>query len=433
MAMANTGFLLLIYFSPLALAGLWWWLRQHKREQSARAIYEQAAADGLLEPPSLHPIIDPNHCIGSGACVSACPEQAIGIVDGKASLVNPSVCIGHGACEASCPMSAIRLVFGSAKRGIDIPQVSPHYETNVPGLFIAGELGGMGLIRKAVEQGKQAIESIRQRPRGDADYDLIIVGAGPAGFAASLAAQMHGLRYLTLEQEAALGGAVYHYPRNKLAMTAPMKLPGIGTIQAREISKEALLAIWQDALAKIPLALRFNERLESISPAATGHIVKSNRGEYHCRSVLLAIGRRGTPRKLAVPGEEQAHVVYRLIDAEQYRGKQVLVVGGGDSAVEAALALQEQPGTTVTLSYRSEAFQRLKSKNRERLQQATASGLQVLLSSQVTAVHHDTVTLNTTSGAQTIRADAVIVCIGGELPTALLKQLGISVETHYGE
>ena len=139
----------------------------------------------MAEPQSLHPVIDPLRCIGSGSCARACPEEAIGIINGKAVLTNGAACIGHGACLTACPVEAIKLVFGTEKRGVDIPNVRPNFETNVPGIFIAGELGGMGLIRKAAEQGRQAINSIRARKvDAAADYDVVIVGGGPAGISA---------------------------------------------------------------------------------------------------------------------------------------------------------------------------------------------------------------------------------------------------------
>ena len=202
----------------LVLAGYVW---RHRRRQARHASeLQQAVAAGLVEPPSLHPVVDKRACIGSGSCVAACPEQALGLVGGKATLINASACIGHGACFAACAFDAIKLVFGTERRGIDIPHVTPQFETNVPGIFIAGELGGMGLIRKAAEQGRQAVDSIRRRPRGDADLDVVIVGCGPAGLSAGLSALQHGLRYRLIEQEASLGGAVFHYPRHKVAMTA---------------------------------------------------------------------------------------------------------------------------------------------------------------------------------------------------------------------
>ena len=426
-----TGYL--IYLVPL-VAVLFFYLRRHrKKEQIHVAQMKQSIESGLTEPASLHPVFDPNRCLGSGACVKACPEGAIGIIKGKGHLVKPAVCIGHGACEASCPHDAISLVFGTAKRGMDIPQVNPNFETNVPGLYIAGELGGMGLIRKAVEQGRQAIESIRKNKSGGAPLDVVIIGAGPAGIAASLCALEHKMKFVTLEQEDSLGGTVYHYPRNKIVMTAPMQLPILGKVKMSEISKEALLAFWQGVVRKTGLKLNFSERMETITKNGSGFAVKSSRNSYSTRAVLLAIGRRGTPRKLEVPGEELPKVVYRLIDPEQYRNQHVLVVGGGDSALEAALALADEPGTGVTLSYRSEAFGRVKEKNRQRLQESEKKGsIRVLLKSNVKKIEADKVTLDHAGKMIDIKNDAVIISAGGVLPTPFLKEIGVMVETKYG-
>ena len=424
---------LLLYAIPLLIAfGIYFRRRARSGTQHAEQLRESVTA-GLTEPASLHPVVDPRRCIGSSACVSACPEGAIGVIGGKAQLVNPSVCIGHGACAASCPMEAITLVFGTERRGVDIPYVKPTFETNVPGIYIAGELGGMGLIRKAVEQGRQAITTIKGAARAGADLDAVIVGAGPAGIAAGLGAMQHRLKHVVIEQEVSLGGTVYHYPRNKIAMTAPVQLPLVGKMRFNEVTKEALLAFWQGVVRKTGLRIRFNERMEAIERSDRGFLVKTTQGTYSTRAVLLAVGRRGTPRKLGVPGEEQPKVVYRLIDAEQYRSRRVLVVGGGDSAVEAAVALAEQPGTTVTLSYRGEVIDRVKPKNRERLDSASARRrLQLLLGSTVVRIGAADVALRQGDRTLNIPNDAVIVCAGGVLPFELLKRVGVAFETKRG-
>ena len=404
--------------------------RIHAEHEAELQTIEEA---GPVEPASLHPVINLTRCIGSGSCVKACPEEALGIVKGKAVLKNPAVCIGHGACRLACPVEAISLVFGTEKRGIDIPEVSAEFETNVPGIFIAGELGGMGLIRKATEQGRQAIETIRKRKGGEGDFDVVIVGCGPAGFSAGLAAIEHKLRYKIVEQEASLGGAIFHYPRQKMTMTAPMNLALIGKVKFGEVAKEKLLEFWVDAVRKTKLQIGFLERMEGITPSKGGFVVRTDKGEYSARNVLLALGRRGTPRKLDVPGEESAKVAYRLVDPAQYRGKAVLVVGGGDSALEAALALSREPGTTVTLSYRSEAFSRVKQKNRLELEQQQAAGrLQVLLQSTVRQIRAEDVEIEQAGATRRYRNDAVIVCAGGLLPTPLLQQIGVRFDTKYG-
>jgi thioredoxin reductase/NAD-dependent dihydropyrimidine dehydrogenase PreA subunit len=426
---------LAFYALPLLIVWAVYLYRRGRAEARSRARRAAAAEAGLLEPASLHPEIDPVRCIGCGACVRACPEgDILGLIDGKASLVEPSECIGHGACKTACPSNAIDLVFGTARRGVDIPHVGPDFQTNVPGIFIAGELGGMGLIRNAIEQGRQAIEAVRRLDGlGGGDlYDVVIVGGGPAGFAASLAAMQHRLRFVTIEQDT-FGGTVAHFPRGKLVMTAPATLPLIGKVKFREISKENLLAFWGGVARKTGLTIRYGEQVADISQRGAGFAVETTRAVYPTRSVLLAIGRRGTPRKLEVPGEEQAKVVYRLVDPEQYRGQHVLVVGGGDSALEAAATIAEQPGTTVTLSHRSEGFSRAKTRNRDRVAAARNAGrLTILMQSEVKQIGADMVELAQRERRIRIANDAVIVCAGGILPTAFLKSIGIEVETKYG-
>lgn len=430
----NDSLVWAIYTAPLLLAFLVHVSRRERREARSRTVIEEVIEAGLTEPSSRYPVVDPAICMGGGACARNCPEDAIGFVNGKAHLIDPAACIGHGTCAPACPVGAIKLVYGTKNRGMDIPHVAPSFETNVPGIYIAGELGGLGLIHNAVDQGRMAMESIA-RQRGDrGQLDVVIVGAGPAGLAATLGAMEKKLRFVTLEQEDALGGTVNHrFPRNKLVMTYPVTLPLAGRIKVREILKEALLGIWQAAADRVNMPVNFNERVEQVTPADAGFIVKTNRAEYHTANVLLALGRGGTPRKLGVPGEDLPKLSYRLTDAEQYRGQQVLVVGGGDSAIEAAVALAGEPGTTVTLSYRGDAFGRVKPKNRERLAAAESGGqLTVVLNSSVTRIEEHHVVLDRKGEAVTLDNDAIIVCAGGILPTAMLKAMGVQVETKHG-
>lgn len=429
--------LLMVYALPLVALWAGWILHGRRRSRRALAVLEDNRQAGLIEPASLHPVIDPARCLGCAACARACPEKTVlGIIDGKAALIEPTLCVGHGACQSACPTDAIALVFGTETRGVDIPVLTPQFETSVPGIFIAGELGGMGLIKNAIEQGRQAIASVASHARrlaADPDVlDVVIVGCGPAGISASLGAMERKLAFVTLDQ-ATLGGTVAHFPRGKLVMTAPATLPLIGEVRFGEISKERLLGFWQDVLARTGLEPRFEEQVTAIEREGTHFAVTSSRGRYRAKAVLLAIGRRGTPRSLDVPGEDLEKVVYRLIDPEQYAGRHVLVVGGGDSALEAAGQLAEQPGTTVTLSYRGQAYGRARARNRDRVRELVAAGrIEELLGSKVVAIEPDAVRLDCGGQTRHLANDAVIICAGGILPTQFLEGIGINVETKFG-
>lgn len=435
----DTNLLQIIYLLPIVAIILWYARSHGRRERMSRETLRAAAEAGLDQPPSLHPEIDPTICIGCRSCVAACPEQpahqVLGMIKNKARLIGPADCIGHGACKTACPVGAIKLVFGTATRGIDLPVVKPDFETDVPGLFIAGELGGMGLIRNAIEQGRQAMDSIAKKvsSKHANELDVVIIGAGPAGISASLGAKEKKLKSATIEQDS-LGGTVAHFPRRKLVMTQPADLPIVGKVRFTDVSKETLIDFWKQVEKKTGLKIRYGERVDAIDPLPGGGFsVKTTTNSYNTRAVLLSIGRRGTPRTLRVPGEDLPKVVYRLIDPEQYRNMHVLVVGGGDSAIEAATTISDEPGTTVTLSYRSAAFSRGKPKNRERAETAARNGrLNILFNSNVKCITEDSVTLTIDDREVELPNDGVIVSAGGILPTAFLQKAGIKVVTKWG-
>ena len=349
-----------------------------------------AKEEGLFEPISLHPYIDLNTCIGSAACVADCPEKDIlGIVDGKATVINTSNCVGHGACFHACPVEAISLRIGTETRGVDLPHVNQNFETNSRGIYIAGELGGMGLIKNSVEQGQQAIENIvkNKKPSKENVLDVVIVGAGPAGISAALEAKKNGLSCIVLEQDS-LGGTVYTFPREKIVMTSPMDLPLYGKVKLYETSKDELLQLWEKVIADHDIKIIENTKVENIIAAQndTFKIITINGEEYMCNTVLLSIGRRGSPRKLNVPGEDSSKVAYRLLEPERIHNKKILVVGGGDSAVETVLLVKD--ANEVILSYRKDKFSRLKPKNKEKINAAIEDGsVQVIFNSNVIAIN----------------------------------------------
>jgi thioredoxin reductase len=331
-------------------------------------------------------------------------------------------------------MEAIQLVFGTEKRGVELPRIRGNFESNVPGIYIVGELGGMGLIGNAFEQGRQCIEGIlaEKRTASTGVHDAVIVGCGPAGLSAALTALHYGLEIVTIEKED-LGGTVRHYPRKKLVMTRAVKIPGYGVLPFREVRKEELVQTWEEIVRRAGLEVRTGETVEAVERMETGFVVRSDRGEHRALRVILAIGRRGVPRKLGVSGEELAKVVYSLREPEAFQGDRVLVVGGGDSAVEASLSLADQPGNEVWLSYRREKLSRIKPANLERFESAIDGGrVRPLWGTEVLRIDAGSVTLTGGEGEIEIPNDRVFVFIGGELPTRFLKECGIEIDVKFG-
>ncbi|HBB90767.1 MAG: 4Fe-4S ferredoxin [Bacteroidetes bacterium GWF2_49_14] len=431
---------ILIYAGVFLLIIIIVFLYLRKQKVESRQVDEKiriAKEEGLHEPVSLHPVVDVNKCIRTGACISACPEKDIlGISNGKATIINASRCVGHGACFHACPVEAITLYIGTEKRGVELPHVSQNFETNVSGIFIAGEIGGMGLIKNAVEQGKQAVENLARTIQKNipADYDLVVIGAGPAGISATLTARKLGLKVLTLEQDT-LGGTVFTFPRSKIVMTSAMDLPLHGKVKLFETSKAELLDLWVNVLNKNKITITENSKVDSIVAGDGRFVLGTTAGDhYSTRRVLLAIGRRGSPRKLNVPGEELDKVAYRLLEPELLSGKRIVVVGGGDSAVESALLLMDE--NRVTLMYRGEVFGRLKPKNSEKIKEAAQSGkIDVRFKTSLTTIDREFVTYHSDDleGPIELKNDLVFIFAGGELPTQFLEKSGILITRKFGE
>lgn len=406
--------------------------RNRRREREALA----AAERGKLHssgPRAQHPHIDISHCIGCGACVEVCPEgDVLAVIGGKAAIVNGHKCIGHGVCAEACPVGAIEIVMADPSVSADMPRLSREHETNVPGLYIIGELGGLALIKNAVNQGRECVDTIARRvgslPSAPGVLDVCIVGAGPAGLSASLRAVERSLSYVTLEQEE-IGGTVAKYPRQKLVMTSPVEFPMHGKFNKLEISKEKLMEFWASVIKKGDVQVRTQEKVETIVRGADGTLtVTSSKGTYRAHSVILALGRRGTPRKLGIKGEELPKVMYSLIEADAYVNAKILVVGGGDSAVEAALGLAHQKGNQVTLSYRQAEFSRIKERNAQRIREAAKSGkVRVLFNSRPVEVRAASVLIEVEGKVSELPNDWMWVFAGGEPPNAFLQKAGIAM------
>jgi putative YpdA family bacillithiol system oxidoreductase len=405
--------------------------RERRKERTAREKFDASKISGLAAATTMHPHIDALQCIGCGSCTRVCPEgDVLAVVDGTATLIHGSKCVGHGLCAEACPVGAITLMMAPPGKSANLPVLSPDNETTVPHIYVAGELGGMGLIKNAIRQGKSVVDHIAATRNGPSKtpFDVAIVGAGPAGLAAALSAKQHNLRYILLEQ-GDVGGTILQYPRKKLVLTSPVELPLWGRLKFNEISKESLLELWQDVIDKTKLHVRTGEKVVEILPTPSGIHVRTLWNSYDAANVVLALGRRGTPRKLDVPGEDLAKVMYRMIDTASYQNCDALVVGGGDSAVEAAVGLALQGTNRVTISYRKDSFGRIKERNRVHLDDyVRRKAIRLALNTNVKEIRPDSVILDTPDGPRSLNNNYVFIFAGGEMPFEFLKQIGIQFQ-----
>ncbi len=404
-----------------------------RKSRANRSKRDESRALGKGKPVAQHPLIDHTRCIGCSSCVYACPEHALGIIDGVSELIQPAKCVGHGLCAEACPVSGIRIVLDPAVSTAEIPLLDENFQTTIPHLYLVGEIGGMALLRNAVYQGRSVIRTIAdyidsQRQDSPKDvHDVIIVGAGPAGLSAALQSAGLQLNYLLIEKESTPGGAILSYPRQKLVMTVPVEIPGHGWLKKRELSKEELLELWNGIIEKNHLQIRCGEKLENvIRDNGQFRVVTSAKNEYRALNVVLALGRRGTPRKLDVPGETLPKTAYQLLDPSGYERKRVAVVGAGDSAAEAAIALSRQKGTVVTVINRGGDFGKAKEKNQHRLQEAeTNRYIKIYYNARIQEIREQSVIIIREQEITELPNDYCFVFAGGEMPTPFLKKIGI--------
>jgi thioredoxin reductase (NADPH) len=391
---------------------------------------EPAKTDGEIA----HAVVRADKCLGCGTCVGACPEPGAIFLQGKLAIIDTDLCKGHGACVQACPIGAITLGAGAAVQRVEVPEVDADFQSNVPGVYIVGELGGRGLIKNAINEGRIAIEAVMRETQPGAHrdaaedvYDVAIVGSGPAGLSAGLEAHRAGLRYVILEQGTP-ADTIRKYPRHKLLLAEPISVPLYGDLWVADASKEDLIRVWEAVIANTGLVIRTDHRVEELVREGEIFRVRTSQGEYRARRVVLAIGRRGTPRRLGAPGEELAKVVYDIVEMDAFAGRRVLVVGGGDSAVESALGLSNQKDAVVHLAYRGREFSRVKERNRVKLDEATAAGrVKLLLETDVVRILEEEVVLSVAGREMTLPNDNVIIRVGGEPPSSFLERAGVRI------
>lgn len=402
--------------------------RRRRPPRRPEPILLQASAVARL------PQVDATSCLGCYACVDACPYDVLEVRRYVAVVARPDDCCGLTLCEQRCPNGS--LVVREGEPIEDRPRVSETLESeDVPGLYLAGDLTGLPLIRNAINQGAHAARAAaRSLPRGERDselVDLAIVGAGPAGISAALEAKAQGLTAACVEQ-GSVAESIRSFPRGKLVFDQPLGMPIAGELWLEESSKEELLAKWLRIVRRERLRILEGVRVTAIEKRDRAFVVHGSSAdgprELVARRVVLATGRRGSPRKLDVPVAEDARasVAYSLADARSFAGQRVLVVGLGDTAMETAIALSHQPDTQITISYRGTGFRRGKARNIQELQRLIERGrVRILFQTNVLRIARGHVELSGPGGPQAVQCDAVLVMIGSIPPWDFLESVGV--------
>jgi putative YpdA family bacillithiol system oxidoreductase len=403
---------------------------------SARKRHHGMIAPAQVVGPRIlvHDIND-DRCTGCDACVAVCPTNVLDLVSNKSRVLRFQDCIQCEACMFACPTEAL-VMFpeGAVPPPLKVPEIDENFQTAVPGQYLIGEVAGKPLVKNAANLGRVVVEHMLQtgmRPGalggGQNIVDVAIVGSGPGGLSAALSCIQKGLSYVVLEKEQEIASTISRYPKGKLVMAEPYDSVNLSLLPVFDSSKEQLIPIWKELLERVRLRVNQGESVETVTKQGDGTFeIRSTVASYRAQRVVLSIGTRGKPRTLQVPGENLPKIFSLLEDPDMWQAKNVLVVGGGDSAVEAALALSDS-GAKVTVSYRGKGFNRAAPKNKQTIENYAAEGrIKVKLGSQVLQFDHESVTLALADGSQKrYPNDGAFVLIGADPPVQWLEKMGV--------
>jgi thioredoxin reductase (NADPH) len=499
----------LVFFAMDTLRRKYFWRAEEKAQAPATpksALFQltESQAKQKEEGPSFpRPVIDPLLCIGCHACVEACPHDVIAITaDGVAAPVNVDQCVEDTSCQVECPTSPKACVVVYTSKKIperQVPNRDQQFMTNVPGIYLIGDVSGVPLIKNAINEGAQVIEYVKAElaqagAQTQADYDVAIIGMGPAGLSAAVSAKQQGLRYLALEQDQVAATIENTYGKGKFVFYKPDTVEARGGLPLftdplkREGNyKEPMLNAWQATLKREAVKINERESCKDIQRENGVFRIRTEKGalkepaSYTARKIILAIGNRGTPMLLKVPGEdlkimvetvglfcancgtrapnrrafcakcgepmptvtiEDSKVQYKLNDPQDYIGKKCIVVGAGNSAIEVAVALtgfERQgsqvnfaPGTEVTLVIRSDLKGDLKLGNKMNFYDCLDAGkIKPYYGATIKQIEPDRVILEnakTKAELATIPCDYIFALIGGDKPISFLEKLGIEIK-----